>query len=437
MLIIKRAHFCLERNRGNRQTIITFLQEIMDPLKIIEPSLNFPYLICDCRIWGFSVLILYLFRHWKSSFNIIRDIREPEYRIGLFLRELSDLNAESFKKRVDLFAVFWILDKRLHLLVQWGIVWLLYDDVRVLVALTWNVNWLLYASRVVLVLIVFRKRHSRLHFWIADKAVKNLFLLVFLFLVLFVKVLLDWFGSQWVNFLFVFRDSFGFLRFFLLKTEYLFGLSWTFLHVILLSVWWFFGLVLRNYHFFDVNFHPLWFDSIFAFILRIFYGCIFTLWWKIFILILILQDFLRRLRSLIRFFRCGLKSIFLSRLISFLLWLILENDSLEFSDSLDEFLHGVVIELESFLVWKELLKLFWVVVLIENFLVKILLLCLNGLEIHQWVLIYRRFLYFSMTKLINFTKNLIHFINHIYLQKTFHSFSLKRSFAMLISNEAS
>ena len=166
----------------------------MDPFEIVKPSLDFPYLIRDC-CRRFSYLILSLFRHWESGLNIISDIREPENGIGLFLRELPNLNTESFKEGVDLLAIFWILHKRLHLLVQWRVVGLLDNNVRVLVAFAWNVDRLLYASTVVFVLIVFGKRHSGLHLWVADKAVKCLFLLVFLLLVLFVKVLLDWFGS--------------------------------------------------------------------------------------------------------------------------------------------------------------------------------------------------------------------------------------------------
>ena len=188
----------------------------MNPLEIVESSLNFPDLIWHCSLLGFSIFVLSLFRQWKGGLNVVGDVREPEDGIGLFFGELSDFDVESFKEGVYSFAIFSFFYKWLDFFVQWGVIGFLHNNVRILVVLAWNVDWLLDILSVIIVLtIVLIEGHFRFIFHTSDESfVIRWFLLFFLFLILIVKIPFLGFLCLWLDFLFIFAfNLLLFLRF--------------------------------------------------------------------------------------------------------------------------------------------------------------------------------------------------------------------------------
>ncbi len=134
----------------------------MNPLEIIESSLNFPHFIClDCWL-RFDIFVLRLSCCRNGCLNVISDIRESENGIGLLFRKLPNFDGESFKERINFIVVFVLLRKRLYFFVQWGVVGFFDNNVRIFVVFTWDVDGLLDILMVVFILTaVFTERHSR------------------------------------------------------------------------------------------------------------------------------------------------------------------------------------------------------------------------------------------------------------------------------------
>lgn len=140
VIVIKRTHFCFSWNGWNRQSVITFLQKLINPLEIIKPSLYFP---------NFIILV-----SSKRCLDIVNHVRQSENGVRLFFRKLSYFDAESVQERVCFSTIVKFLCC-LDLFVQRWVDCFLNNNKRIFVCVIWNVNWLFLALPMYFVISLF------------------------------------------------------------------------------------------------------------------------------------------------------------------------------------------------------------------------------------------------------------------------------------------